>query len=367
LSVLDREISLVESELITGAGSPASLILPPIPAKVRDFLRQDRSVFFEGSEKKLELSVKPGLPSLRALGDDHWRKAVKACEAQILSQVSNDHVTAYLLSESSLFVYDHHLVMITCGRTKLINAIHEMIGQFSPENIDVLIFERKHEVFPRKQPTHFFDDVNSLQKQLSGKAYRFGDEDEHHLFLYHLDRPYRPSANDVTLEILMHGVQGEIQDLFSAAQGRDREAICRSTGIRKIFEGFQVDDHFFEPQGYSLNAIKGELYYTLHVTPQEIGSYVSFETNYNYLPKNELQGIVDKVTGIFQPCSFDTVTFQPAEAGSAADLEIDGYGRKDRVSQRLSCGYQVEFVSYFEIDSCEKPAFEFDIKKLEHI
>jgi S-adenosylmethionine decarboxylase len=79
-------------------------------------------LFFEGSEKKIEIIFKPSAPNLRALGKPFWEDVVWASGAKILSQVSNEHMDAYLLSESSLFVYDRYLVMITCGRTRLIQA-----------------------------------------------------------------------------------------------------------------------------------------------------------------------------------------------------------------------------------------------------
>ena len=62
--------------------------------------------FFEGPEKKVELAVVDGHPSLRALGEAFWRGVVKAANADVLSVLSNAHLDAYLLSESSLFVYD---------------------------------------------------------------------------------------------------------------------------------------------------------------------------------------------------------------------------------------------------------------------
>ena len=68
--------------------------------------------FFEGPEKKLELVTTPEAGSLRDLGSGVWRKVVEASGATILSELQNDHCTGYLLSESSLFVYDDWCVMI---------------------------------------------------------------------------------------------------------------------------------------------------------------------------------------------------------------------------------------------------------------
>ena len=81
--------------------------------------------FFEGPEKKLEAVVTPDFPPLRSLGDDMWRSVVEAAGAKILSVLRSEHCDAYLLSESSLFVYDDWFAMMTCGQTTLVAAFEE--------------------------------------------------------------------------------------------------------------------------------------------------------------------------------------------------------------------------------------------------
>ena len=61
-------------------------------------------MFFEGSEKKLEVVVKPEAGSLRQKDESFWKQLVQASRAQILSKISSESCDAYLLSESSLFV-----------------------------------------------------------------------------------------------------------------------------------------------------------------------------------------------------------------------------------------------------------------------
>jgi hypothetical protein len=45
----------------------------------------------------------------------------------ILSQIGNNHMDAYVLSESSMFVYKHRFIMKTCGTTTLLVAVEPLL------------------------------------------------------------------------------------------------------------------------------------------------------------------------------------------------------------------------------------------------
>lgn len=297
-------------------------------------------VFFEGPEKKVEVIVKESCSSLRELPRSVWQEVVRQGKACILSEIKNEKCDAYLLSESSLFVYDDHFVMITCGTTTLVDAVIEFLKTVSIEDIEVIVYERKNEHFPHYQQSSFFEDVGRLQEIVPGQAWQFGDEDNHHLFLFQMKNNYQPAEDDFTLEILMHGIQGEAQKIFSSSQ--QSRQIIDQLQMSEIFPDFQVDDHLFEPCGYSLNAIKDDRYYTIHVTPEELGSYVSFETNF-INPKN-LQDVVHRVLGIFKPESCDVIVFHK-DKQEIQDLK--GYRLRSHVEQDLQ-GYQVSFKHFYQ-------------------
>ncbi|OGS36282.1 MAG: hypothetical protein A2506_10215 [Elusimicrobia bacterium RIFOXYD12_FULL_66_9] len=309
-------------------------------------------MFFEGPEKKLEIALAPGQPSLRARGLDYWKGIVAKSRAQILSTISNESMDAHLLSESSLFVTDTWLTMITCGRTDLVEAVLQLCDDLGHENFSYLVYERKNAHFQEYQPGNFFDDVKRLTAKMSGKSFRFGDVDDHHVFLFHLDKPYAPAQDDLTMEILMHGVDPQAARVFMSGPQHKKDYIREQSGVWTLMPDFQVDDHLFEPMGYSLNAIRGPKYYTVHVTPQKIGSYVSFETNCVEGDANET---ITRVLDLFKPQSCDVVLFQPS--GLRKKIRCH-YPIKRAVRQRLSCGYRVSFDHHFKPAAGAAQAFE---------
>lgn len=314
-------------------------------------------LFFEGPEKKVELTIKDGFPSLRE-DPKLWEDVIKAAQAGIISKISNESCDAYLLSESSLFVYDDCFIMMTCGTTTLAHAVIEFLKSFSIDNVCSIIYERKNEHFPHSQPSSFTDDAMLLSEYMPGKAYRFGNEDSHHILLFHMDRPYTPEPDDETLEILMHGINDDIRELFTSKK-TSLEKIRSTINLNNIFQDFKVDDHIFDPFGYSINAIKGERYYTMHVTPQEIGSYISFETN--YLKNVKTIDILESVLNIFKPESFDIMLFQEELFNG---LNGNKYILRNEVNQRLNCGYRVQYSNYFMKQTSTNEAFELPLKKI---
>jgi len=308
---------------------------------------------FEGPEKKVELVVAPGTRSLRSHGRAAWERVVRAAGAQVLSVRSSDSADAYLLSESSLFVFDDHFTLITCGRTRMADAVVAALEFVDPETVVFLALERKNEHFPRDQPTTFEDDAARLHGLLPGEALRFGDEHSHCIQLFHTTRPYVPDLADTTLEVLMHG----ILDTGGAFQGSTEE-ICgraRELGLHDLYPGHDVDCYAFAPGGYSLNALRDDRYYTLHVTPEEVGSYVSFETNADLRAPKAIQETVERVVGVFQPESFDVFAFVP---GATAPLEVTcaGYRLRKHASAQVS-GFQVSFLHLFAPSEGPAPPF----------
>lgn len=312
--------------------------------------------FFEGTEKKVEIAVSEGHPPLRGLGEAWWREVVEAAGAQILSKLSNEHLDAYLLSESSLIVHDEWATLITCGRTELVDAVEVMLRTISPEDVALLIYERKNHHFPERQSTNFFDDSRHLARLLSGRACRFGDEHDHHVDMFATGREHHPDPHDITVEVLMHGIDRELADSFHLPAAPEGTTVAVAVGADRILEGFTLDENIFTPAGYSLNGLSGEEYFTLHVTPEELGSYVSFETNHDF--REDLEAVVMRVVNIFRPRSFDVVTFTADD--DERELSPPGYLVKDSVESELA-GYRVRFVHFYRPEAGRRPAVEIEL------
>ena len=314
-----------------------------------------KKLMFEGSEKKVEVVFSPTREPLRNLSDSFWKKLCNKAQTRVVSRFSNSFCDSYVLSESSLFVWDHRLLMLTCGGTSLVNATLFLLKHFKRSDIEFLFYQRKNEFFPYSQKSSFIDDFGKIKRKVNGKAYCFGVPDEHHFYLFHSknDNYSPPDQPDRTIEILMYDLDDHVKNLFfkasSAAEIKNR------LGLNQIFKNSEVDDYIFKPVGYSLNGLIGEKhYYTIHVTPQEPGFYVSFETNFTGQSVNE---ITERVLSIFKPFSFDVIVFSSDEDASF-QYKTDFFMQSAYFTRRLDCGYKVSFSSFFTSFKDSRPAYE---------
>ncbi|HMQ09802.1 MAG TPA: hypothetical protein PKC21_04200 [Oligoflexia bacterium] len=267
---------------------------------------------FDGPEKKCELRLLPNKKSLRALGYDFWENIVHQARAQILSHITNASCDAYLLSESSLFIYDHKCLMITCGQTDLAKAMNELVLFLGQEDISQFIYERKIGHFPEQHPYQIEDDYKLLSNHFKLERKVFNQEEISPIHFFSYEKPNFETEEDGTIEILMHDLNPEVFSLFSNDQKNNFHDSNAYQKIKKLLEGFIIDEYFFDPCGYSLNAIHGKEYATVHVTPQKVGSYVSFETNMLHRGERLNQIVLDCVE-IFQSNTFDVVVFDTKE------------------------------------------------------
>jgi hypothetical protein len=86
---------------------------------------------FEGSEKRVEIDfdwTHDSPPNgLRALDRAQLDELMSLAACTIVSARTNAALDAYVLSESSLFVYPTKWVLKTCGTTKLLSAVPRLL------------------------------------------------------------------------------------------------------------------------------------------------------------------------------------------------------------------------------------------------
>lgn len=266
---------------------------------------------FEGAEKKLHLVFTPShdatteqhhLTSLRSLQRHQVNSITDAAKCTILSMVSNGITDAYLLSESSLFISDTELVIKTCGTTTLLEALPTIINVAASVGLVSarLTFTRVAYLFPDDQPyphnsfdneAAYLDDILDCHGHVTRHVSSVSSE------WYAYAAFFRPFCNRIspeltltprrTLEICMFDLDPHVMRQFMFQDEPSRigtdSAIGGSTeksGVGALLVGADVIDAFnFEPCGYSMNALAPcGGYYTIHVTPEDGGSYVSFES-----------------------------------------------------------------------------------------
>jgi len=216
-------------------------------------------------------------------------------------------------------VWSNRIILKTCGTTTLLNCITKLLEIAAlhglPEVEDVF-YCRKSFLFPEKQlfpHSSFKDECTFLDQYFRGSGYVMGKLNGDRWYLYVTDN--NPSASttttpDQTLEILMTDVDREAMRHFYKTNpknaGKTPQQITEASGIKGLFPTAIIDEFLFEPCGYSLNALEGDTYYTIHITPQPNCSYVSFETN---VTKGDYTAYIQQVLDVFKPKNFTVTLF----------------------------------------------------------
>ncbi len=306
---------------------------------------------FEGPEKKLEVILSRPIAGLHSNADGRWDRIVHASGSEIISKASTDVMDAYLLAESSLFIWENRILIITCGQTNLINTIPEILNVIDEDDVALLFYERKNLLFPNSQLSDFETEAARISGFFPGKSYRLGPANHDHVHIFYSSHAAISADEDATLELLMHDLHPDALLMYTPEGGQTADDIVRLAGIDRLYPDMTIDAFLFEPFGYSLNAISGSDYFTIHVTPQSQGSYASFETN---LISGDLSDLVNRVLGIFQPGRFSfvltsSVNDRRISVDSSTFDEVAGFRPTEKSLYELDCGYQVRFSNFIRI------------------
>jgi len=326
---------------------------------------RDYTGVFEGPEKTLEVvfrrmydehfdttigevtgdqeraaSTSTALTGLRRMNREDLDRICSRARCTILSSVSNAYLDAYVLSESSLFVYPYMLVLKTCGTTTLLRCIATLIdiGRRLGLEIDWVGYSRKNFNFPGDQAfphQSFHQEMDylyshrNLCERLDGNGYTLGPVNGDHWFVFVADQTIRAKSleidTDRVLNIMMFDIDENVAKLFTyneyetGIEGETKEDETKriskeqtvASGINALCPGALIDAASFEPCGYSMNAVLFRSYTTIHITPESGSSYASFETNQKV---GSYKSLISNVIRTFRPKRF-VMTLMADEGG----------------------------------------------------
>jgi len=288
----------------------------------------------DGSRTKFEMHVDCPTCSLRALGVDYWHDVAEAAGVEVYSHLADESCDAFILSEAVLFVFDRRVLMMARGQARPHLALLKIVGRIGTSNIRSMIYKRL-------QSTAFPDDARALAACLPGRTIQFGNADEHSVFLFRRDRDEIGCVGETGVEILMHGLSDKALAEFSGEIHATTEDLRRATAVDRIVSGFAVDDKLLDGAGYSLNAVRGEEYYAIHVTPRFGGSHASFESNVRF--GTTFPQTLRRLLEMFRPRSLDLMLY----SGGVLDaVETPDYGLASHVTQSDESGFPMRFMSF---------------------
>lgn len=327
------------------AGDEKILFKEDIPLKDSTFTTK-----FEGHEKKLEIILSSPQPNLRSNIDGRWDKVVNASGAAIVSHTAGKDADAYILSESSLFVWDDSIVMITCGQTALVNALPEILNIVDRDNIAFLFYERKNLMFPQDQPSDFEDEAARLSAFFPGKSYTLGSSAHDHMHVFYWARENAVPQTDAVLRILMNDLDPDAMEIFFHDESRTPAQVGELSGLYGVYHPRHaiMDSFIFSPCGYSMNGLVDSNYFTVHITPEPEISYASFETS---VIEEDYPGFIQKVLSIFKPGKFSLALTTTTEEHflslhSALADALPNYKLTEKNLCPLDAGYAVSFLNY---------------------
>ncbi|CAA6672231.1 unnamed protein product [Spirodela intermedia] len=327
------------------------------------------SIGFEGYEKRLEITFFPASTSadpetrgLRALSRAQIDFILEAAQCTIVSQLSNQSFDSYVLSESSLFIYPHKIIIKTCGTTRLLLAIPRILTLAADRLLSVSSarYSRGSFTFPDLQPAphrSFSEEVAVLNiffggLSSGGRAYVLNDMSSpgrswHVYYATHMPEP--PAT--VTVEMCMTGLDSRRAAIFfkevAAAEGSPMTELA---GIQAIMPEMEICDHEFEPCGYSMNGANGPALSSIHVAPEDGSSYASYEAMGFDPAAVDCSLLVERVLRSFRPAEFSmavTIFGGRRWAGSwGREVGAAGYARRHVIERELPGGGLLVYQSF---------------------
>ncbi|KAJ4882509.1 S-adenosylmethionine decarboxylase proenzyme 4 [Raphanus sativus] len=288
---------------------------------------------FEGFEKRLELrffyddhkdnSITNNNPmGLRLIDFESLDQVLTEVQCTVVSAVANRSFDAYVLSESSLFVYPTKIIIKTCGTTQLLKSIRPLIHLARDVNLTLRAcrYSRGSFIFPDSQPfpyTSFEDEVSIVEESLPKslrhrKASVMTPSNNNNSRAWHVftaSADVDPDESLVVVEVCMTELDRVSARSFFRRDDEERNSdsagreMTRLSGIDGINANAFICDFAFDPCGYSMNGVDGDRYSTIHVTPEDGFSYASFECGLSLHDggRGDIAEVLTRSIDVFRP------------------------------------------------------------------
>lgn len=312
----------------------------------------DSTFAFEGPEKLLEIwfypsehdaAVTKNGEGLRAIPLQTWQQILDLVSCKILSMKSSNFMDAYLLSESSLFVFPHKIILKTCGTTTTLaclGAVFEAVQKFvassyTLKDVDKIFYSRRCFMFPEKQK-HVHRDWRSEVSHLNeffdhGKSYVVGDfTSDDHWYLYlggsHCESSDVEASNDITFEVLMTKLDPLRANEFVTSRKPGADSLVEdSDEYHDLGHDFGMEtmqdtqlDSIFEPRKRLLS--ESHLPSPSLSDSMELGSSDECLFEVDEKPGNRLEFMHDAFS--FSPCGFSSNSVSSQLGGYYYTLHI---------------------------------------------
>ena len=263
---------------------------------------------FEAVEKKIRITLHSPLSSQDITQIE--KILLRDAHVRIIKKDITPSCISYILSESTLLIFDSSLLILTCGKTPLHRTLSAFVRLFSLSRIQTFTFERRNFLFPSDQDSHFektFEATLNLFPPSQVYFYHIGDkEDIHfHFFIYKAEDISLPTFYEIFMEECSQSSLLQIEKMPPATRLDTVLAPLKSRGY--------ILDHVFSPQGYSINHIDDQNYTTLHTSPEEHVVYMSLESSsydpFKSMTLDLLKRVAPKTFGLL----FTQTQIQPEE------------------------------------------------------
>jgi S-adenosylmethionine decarboxylase len=254
---------------------------------VRKIFVRDRMPF-EGKEKRLEVffSHDNEQKSLRTVSIAIWTNIINKTNASLIQSSSSALFDAFVLSESSMFVYDCNILLITCGQTTVLSALPAItaLARDLGMSLDHMQYSHANFRYPMLQSSpysnvqietsymkNFHRDVQFTEvtctQNMSWNCWTLFQR-------AHKVRPiYTLYLEDIDQQVAQQYTQNTIE--------RSGVYILENAKLLTILQelGTVLDAYAFHPCGLSANGENKSQdgHWTLHVTPEPCNSFVSLE------------------------------------------------------------------------------------------